>query len=323
MFRFLKFISIFYMSLAVMTGSVWALPSVSEMKNKFSNGPTYTDKEFEEMALKLRQQAIESTRAPRVETQPSLFGQGFNRYPWKRNIFTTVFWIGERPTSHNPVPNSTSSWDAHWYQDFGGYDNPSPLARHNFIPKAFTPKQNPFYCALPYNDITRGSTKVDAKKMIPWFKDVFVKPGQSILKGRWIAIHYNGRTCFAQWEDCGPFRTDHIGYVFGNERPRPNLNHGAGLDISPAARDYLGLQEGAYCDWKFVEASAIPDGPWKNYGTNNTFWLLRQGKDLRVYDPNNAHRGSSPVSLPVKPSLTSTHFKNSLVGARATPRLGE
>ena len=71
MFRFLKFISIFYMSLAVMTGSVWALPSVSEMKNKFSNGPTYTDKEFEEMALKLRQQAIESTRAPRVETQPS------------------------------------------------------------------------------------------------------------------------------------------------------------------------------------------------------------------------------------------------------------
>ncbi|MFI0348537.1 MAG: hypothetical protein ACH346_07225 [Chthoniobacterales bacterium] len=324
---FFNFISIFCLILGIGMSSVWALPSLAEMKNKFSNGPTYTDKEFETMALKLRQQAIESTRVPRVETQPSLFGQGFNRYPWKRNIFTTVFWIGERPTVHNPVPNNISSWDSHWYQHFGGYDNPNPLARHNFIPKTFIPKQNPFYCALPYNDITRGSTKADVKKMVPWFKDAFVKPGQSILKGRWIAIHYNGRTCFAQWEDCGPFRTDHIGYVFGNERPRPNLNRGAGLDISPATRDYLGLQEGAYCDWKFVDASAIPDGPWKNYGTNNTFWLLRQGKDLKIYDPNNARHGSIPVpsssSASIKPSLTTTHFKNSLLGARVTPRLGE
>ena len=127
--------------------------------------------------------------------------------------------------------------------------------------------------------------------MVPWFKEAFVKPGQSILKGRWIAIHYNGRTCFAQWEDCGPFRTDHANYVFGNERPRPNLNHGAGLDVSPAVRDYLGMTRNEYCDWKFVDAAAVPDGPWKTYGTNNTFWLLRQGKDLRTYDPNNSRKG--------------------------------
>lgn len=321
--RFFKFITIVFCVLNTGAGSAWALPSLAEMKNKFASGSTYSDKEFESMAMKMRQQAIESTRSPRVQTQPSLFGQGFNRYPWKRNIYTTIFWIGERPTSRNPVPNSTSSWDSHWYQNFGGYDNPSPSARHNFIPKAFTPKQNPFYCALPYNDITRGSTKSEARAAIPWFKDTFIRPGQSVLKGRWVAVHYNGRTCFVQWEDCGPFRTDHLGYVFGNERPRPNLNHGAGLDVSPAARDYLGLENGAYCDWKFVDASAVPDGPWKNYGTNNTFNLLRQGKSLKNADPNNAHHGSIPTPSPtVQPSQTSLHFKNHTVGARITPRLG-
>ncbi|OHE75917.1 MAG: hypothetical protein A3F67_10520 [Verrucomicrobia bacterium RIFCSPHIGHO2_12_FULL_41_10] len=322
MVRYINIIFTFFLILITGVGSAWALPSMADVKDKFS-GTTYSDKEFEAMALKLRQQAIESTRSPRVETKQPLLGQGFNRYPWERNIFTTVFWIGERPTAHNPVPNVKSSWDANWCRNFGGYDNPDRSARHNFIPKAFVPRQNPFYCALPYNDVTRGNTKAEAKKMIPWFKDLFVKPGQSILKGRWIAIHHAGRTCFAQWEDCGPFRTDHAGYVFGNERPRPNLNHGAGLDVSPAVRDYLGMQQNEFCDWKFVEASAVPDGPWKNYGTNNTFLLLRQGKDLKVYDPNNAHRGMTSTNSSVKPSLTSTHLKNSPVGARMTPLLGE
>ena len=33
------------------------------------------------------------------------------RYPWKKNIVTTVFWIGEQPSGNNPVPNRRSSWD--------------------------------------------------------------------------------------------------------------------------------------------------------------------------------------------------------------------
>ncbi|KAB2642776.1 MAG: hypothetical protein DVB29_06945 [Verrucomicrobia bacterium] len=299
--------------------SVRAIPSLSEMKEKLNNG-TYSEKEFESMALKLRQQAIDSTLTPRIETKAPSMGQGFNRYPWKRNIFTTVFWIGERPSANNPVPNNKSTWDSNWARNFGGYDNPKPSARSNFIPKGMIPKQNPFYCALPYNDITRGRTKVEVAKIVPWFKEAFVKPGQSVLKGRWIAIHYNGRTCFAQWEDCGPFRTDHSNYVFGNERPRPNLNHGAGLDVSPAVRDYLGLDRNEYCDWKFVDASAVPDGPWKTYGTNNTFWLLRQGKDLKAYDPNNSRKGIPPSHF-VTPSATGTLFKNSPTGARVTPQL--
>lgn len=88
--------------------------------------------------------------------------------------------------------------------------------------------------------------------------------------------------CYAQWEDCGPFRTDHFQYVFGNERPKPNLNHGAGLDVSPAVRDYLGLQPTDVTDWQFVEVKDIPAGPWRSYGDNNNFVLARRQMEQRL-----------------------------------------
>ena len=204
---------------------------------------------------------------PRYETGPSLMGRsnavfsGPGRYGWKRNIVTTIFWIGERPSGNNPVPNDRSSWDKYWSSSYGGYDNPDPAGRRNYIPVNFVPRQNPFYVALPYNDVEGGRTKPEAAQVIPWFKQAFVRDGQTVLKGRWIAIRHGARVCYCQWEDCGPFRTDHWQYVFGNERPRPNLNHGAGLDVSPAVRDYLGLGSKDVCDWRFVEFREVPQGP--------------------------------------------------------------
>jgi len=47
------------------------------------------------------------------------------RYPWKRQIVTTVFWIGETPTENNPVPNKSSSWDKNWSKRYGGFDDPN------------------------------------------------------------------------------------------------------------------------------------------------------------------------------------------------------
>ena len=136
--------------------------------------------------------------------------------------------------------------------------------------------QNPFYVALPYNDIRNSTdTKDEASKIIPWFRESFQKEGRSVCHNRWIAIHHRGRVCFAQWSDCGPFRTDHWQYVFGNERPKPNLNKGAGLDVSPAVRDYLGLSSTDVTDWKFVDFKDVPNGPWALYGQNNTFALQR------------------------------------------------
>jgi hypothetical protein len=174
------------------------------------------------------------------------------------------------------VPNVRSSWDKHWYYSYGGYDNPDHGSRRNFIPISFVPRQNPFYFALPYNDVEGGHTKYEASQVIPWFKQAFVRNGQTVLKDRWIAVHHGNKVCYAQWEDCGPFRTDDWRYVFGNERPRPNLNQGAGLDVSPGVRDYLGLGVKDACDWKFVEFREIPAGPWAMYGDNNTFVILRR-----------------------------------------------
>ena len=203
-------------------------------------------------------------------------------YPWKTGIMATVFWVGETATRNNPVPNDKSSWDAKWARNFGGFDNPDPHGRRGYLPAGFVPRQNPFYIALPYNDVTAGATKREAKKVIPWFKDSFVREGQSVCKGRWIAIRYKGREAYAQWEDCGPFRTDHWEYVFGNERPRPNLNRGAGIDISPAVRDYLGMTTNDTVDWRFVEFEDVPHGPWALYGDNNHFVIQRRSGQVDV-----------------------------------------
>ena len=207
--------------------------------------------------------------APR-HLRPSLPKTG-ERYPWKQDIVTTVFWIGEEASGNNPVPNHSSSWDKNWAADYGGFDDPRQSHRSNYMPAKFTPRQNPFYCALPYNDKSTNGHRSEAAQVIPWFKESYRGPGMSVCKGRWIAIRKGGRTVYAQWEDAGPFRTDHWQYVFGNERPKPNLNKGAGLDVSPAVRDYLGLQSTDVTDWKFVDFSEVPSGPWAWHGDNNTF----------------------------------------------------
>jgi hypothetical protein len=217
---------------------------------------------------------------PPVISRNALSG-GPGRYSWKRGIVTTIFWVGERPGGHNPVPNIRSSWDRYWAYNYGGYDNPDAGARRNFIPVKFVPRQNPFYFALPYNDVERGHTKREASRVIPWFNHAFVRSGETVLKDRWIAVQHGNRVCYAQWEDCGPFRTDDWRYVFGDERPRPNLNQGAGLDVSPAVRDFLGLGVKDACDWKFVEFREVPRGPWATYGDNNTFVIQRRQSNER------------------------------------------
>jgi hypothetical protein len=70
--------------------------------------------------------------------------------------------------------------------------------------------------------------------------------------------------------------------VFGNERPKPNLNNGAGLDVSPAVRDYLGLKQTDVTDWRFVDFSEVPRGPWSTLGENNTFVINSRKKDVKV-----------------------------------------
>jgi hypothetical protein len=218
--------------------------------------------------------ALGDVRLPRLDA---------GRFPWKRSIVTTTFWIGEQPTRNNPTPNHISSWDMNWRESYGGTDHPDTAKRVNFHPAKFTPKQNPFYVALPYNDCMREGYKPEASQVIPWFRDGPL-PGskRSVLKGRWVAIRHGKRVAYAQWEDAGPFRTDHWQYVFGNERPKPNLNKGAGLDVSPAVRDYLGMNDTDLTDWKFVNLFEVPEGPWAQIGGNNPLALQKRADAERL-----------------------------------------
>lgn len=235
----------------------------------------------ESSAAKLRPKPLEtslSTALGEAKAEEWIVPSG-GRYPWKTKIVTTTFWIGENAAPNNPVANYASSWDPNWSKNYGGLDTPKQDLRANFLPIAFVPQQNPFYVALPYNDVTKGHHKPEASGIIPWFKDAFQQDGRTVLKDRWIAIRFNGRVAYAQWEDCGPFRTDHSAYVFGTERPKPNLNKGAGLDVSPAVRDYLGMKDTDVTDWRFVEFDEVPHGPWSTHGENNTFVLEQREKE--------------------------------------------
>jgi hypothetical protein len=209
---------------------------------------------------------------PRINA-PTMPRTGYARYPWKTDIVATVFWIGEQPTANNPTPNHQSSWDTDWQKNFGGFDDPDPNHRgQNYCPAGFTPGLNPFYIALPYNDcLSYREHKPEAARVIPWFSQKFIKKGKSVLKGQWLAIRYGNRVCYAQWEDCGPFVTDDYDYVFGNAKPKNGQNGGAGIDLSPAVRDYLGISSGNKCSWRFVDVNEVPPGAWRNLGMNNPF----------------------------------------------------
>jgi hypothetical protein len=232
-----------------------------------AQSPYQTDADFAAYAMKLREAALLKMEPLVVVPLTSRTLRVSDRYPWKTGIVTTLFSVGGAKGS-----DKARAWDPKWQESFGGFDNPNPAKRRNFIPVAFVPRLNPFYIALPYNDVARGTTKPEAKVVIPWFREAFVQEGQTVCRDRWIAIRSSaGKVCYAQWSDCGPFRSDHWQYVFGNEKPKPNSNQGAGLNISPAVRDYLRLDGTDVTDWKFVDFKDVPKGPWSLYGENNHF----------------------------------------------------
>jgi hypothetical protein len=257
-----------------------------------AQSPYTSSEEFAKYAQKLREAALLQIE-PRV-VAPTSARPTAGAFGWKTDIVTTVFWVGEAPTVNNPVHNRSSSWDLDWSTSYGGYDNPDPAARRDFHPVNFIPRQNPFYFALPFNDVTRGTTKPESRG-IPWFKAAFVREGQSVCQNHWIAIRNRrgGKIAYAQWSDCGPFSTDSFNYVFGTERPKPNLNGGAGLDVSPAVRDFLGLASTDVTDWRFVNVGEVPLGPWRRFGDNNHF--VQAAQRMRV-----ATTAATATPAPVK-----------------------
>ena len=188
------------------------------------------------------------------------FGQSLSEYPIHQNITTTIFWIGESADSDNGyISNSESAWDSTWIKHYGGIDDPK--SRDDFFPSDFIPRENPFYVALPYDDIgDNGMRKSDSTK-IYWYGEKNWNDNESIVKNRWVKITKGDKTAYAQWEDAGPFVYNDINYVFGSNPPQAQ----SGLDISPAVRDYIEIHGGrsTHVSWQFVDEKDVPDGPWK------------------------------------------------------------
>jgi|GEM_PF-451220 len=187
-------------------------------------------------------------------------------YIMHTDIKTGLFWIGRNDNNYNIT---SSAWDGNWLNHYGGIDVPD--SRNGYYPTAFTPGENSFYVALPYNDLgADGERKYGSDNYIPWASDND-DPYESICKNRWVEITANKKTAYAQWEDVGPYgySTD-INYVFGGEEP---LNHndtnGSGIAISPAVRDFLNLDANTTTvDWVFIEEANVPDGPWREIVTD-------------------------------------------------------
>lgn len=179
-------------------------------------------------------------------------------WKWKAAI-ATVFWVGEDAAPDNGfITNVTASWDLDWVASFGGVDQPH--SRCGFRPCAFTPKENAFYVALPYDDLTEEGIRKRGAAVVPWNRP----SAKMSLLNRWIAAQAGDAVCYGQWEDAGPFENDDAAYVFG-DAPEPRNKRGvsAGIDLSPAMRDCLGVGPVARVMWRHVEAEQVPDGPWK------------------------------------------------------------
>lgn len=191
-------------------------------------------------------------------------------YPWKQFVMTSVFWVGESKEASKS--GECFPWDPEWKDHFGGIDDPEPKERiadaknGEFRSKAFVPKLNPFYIALPYNDLINGKDhQPDADRFIPWAARIRKEPGKSRCKGRWVQIYSSGKSCYGQWEASGPSLTDDWEFVFGDKPPKQQEQDGAGIAVSPAIRDYLELKPGQQVHWRFVEAGQVPYGPWKKH----------------------------------------------------------
>lgn len=179
--------------------------------------------------------------------------------PLHTDIIATVFWVGEDADASNDfINNRESEWLEDWVTAFGGIDTPDN--RCGYAPCGFTPKENTFYFALPFGDFTESGQKPKAAlAVVPWY-DSAVKSGEPLLKNRWIEVTKGNKKAYAQWEDVGPFESNDAAYVFGTSRPKEPR---AGIDLSPAVAEYLGIDGRGKVSWRFIDKNAVPDGPWK------------------------------------------------------------
>ena len=216
--------------------------------------------------------------------------KGARRYPLHTSIVATTFWVGEI-FDPNAADGSqvVSTYDDRWLEHYGGCDGQvvagecrteRRTAANDYFPTRMTPRQNPFYLDLPFDDVNDPGAAAQRASVVPWAHDPgwaqkLPDPDQSIMKNRWVAIRKGDRVCYGQIEDAGPGQYDDVRYVFGrhDERPANRRYNGAGMDVSPALNGCLGFSElngqDDRVDWWFVDDAGVPAGPWRLLVTRN------------------------------------------------------
>ena len=211
-------------------------------------------------------------------------------YPKHTNIISTTFWVGEIfDPNASDGSQVISTYDSGWLAHYGGCDGvvvrsdcqtEQRTASNGYFPTSMTPKQNPFYLDLPFDDVNDPGAFAQRAAVIPWAND----PGYagkatddsfSYMKNRWVAITKAGRTCYGQIEDAGPGEYNDAAYVFGSgdQRPANSRYNSAGMDVSPALNGCLKFSdlngEDDHVDWQFVDAADVPAGPWRTVITTS------------------------------------------------------
>lgn len=225
--------------------------------------------------------------APPVVPPPVAAGR---RYPWHTGIVSTTFWVGEIfDPNASDGSQVFSTYDSQWMAHYGGCDGDTSTgscetqartAANGFFPTLMTPRENPFYLDLPFDDINDSTALKTRQSVIPWAGDpayhgAGTNQGISLMKNRWVRITSHGQTCYGQIEDAGPGQYHDASYVFSAQDARPaNTDfNGAGMDVSPALNGCLHFAEldgeNDVVNWQFVEARDVPAGPWKRIVTTS------------------------------------------------------
>jgi hypothetical protein len=211
-------------------------------------------------------------------------------YPTHNGIISTTFWVGEIfDPNASDGSQMISTYDGDWFAHYGGCDGVASkgvcrterrTAANGYFPVHMTPKENPFYLDLPFDDLNNSAAFARRASVIPWANDPGYAghakdPGFSYMKNRWVQITKGSKVCYGQIEDAGPGRYNDANYVFGtaDSRPQNQRYGGAGMDVSPALNGCLGYAsldgDDDVVKWRFVEGGAVPGGPWNRQVTRS------------------------------------------------------
>ena len=106
---------------------------------------------------------------------------------------------------------------------YGKCETERRVPANGFFPTRMTPRENPFYLDLPFDDVNNAAAFSQRAQLIPWADDPGYAghahdPAFSYMKNRWVELMRDGRTCYGQIEDAGPEPTTTTG-TFRHRQP--------------------------------------------------------------------------------------------------------